>query len=741
MTREDVLKQLAQVLRTHREEALQVALKFGLLSERTMSHAPAEEWLEAQIETASGRSSAIYRWASSYVDGIRSYAIPITLVLHAFHDGRNELIQFLRPLMPEVDGETFLEAVLYMENMTFKAFCGAYAVVEEQASASTRRVQRLIADSVERPFALLDLDGQITLANVAFARLAGKTEDELINQSFHTLCDKETVTELRHEFRSRRPGPAHKFEGALLPFASGKMSPKPVPVQFIVSPIFDNDGFRRGLAVAIAKPTSMSPPVSEALQIRAIRAVADAMEIPAYFLDAEGRVTETNESGKAFEPVWDPEDLDEGDVTQNAVRLDARVFETGEPYRKILRTHLAKGELRWMDVTCLPIRNEEGKVIRAVKLLRDLSAQRMLEEQLLWQQHTSLMSQLAITVAHQLRNPLSVIVGFTEMLSHGMPSEQAPTVIDAIMRNGIRCRDVVQKLLEFGRGTPGDHAPTDLNQLLLDQVKPVFAMVPGITITWQLQEELPPVICAPDQLAHVFACLIDNAIKAPALHVWVETLSSNGDVRVRVRDNGPGVSAEIRDRIFDPFFTTREDQASVGLGLSLSSSVVQEHRGSILLENSFPGACFCVTLPAAISNGNAFTEEPVTPAQQSRLYRVLIVEDEQDLVFLIRLALQARGCQCDTADTVASALELIEQKEYHVAIIDMVLKDASSGRDLYRALQKTHARLANQVIFITGDTVKYETRRFLSEVKRPYLEKPFMLSDFLTVFQKIVAGE
>ena len=84
---------------------------------------------------------------------------------------------------------------------------------------------------------------------------------------------------------------------------------------------------------------------------------------------------------------------------------------------------------------------------------------------------------------------------------------------------------------------------------------------------------------------------------------------------------------------------------------------------------------------------------------------------------------------------------MIEKNEYQLAIIDMVLKDASSGRDLYRSIQKTHSHLAEKAIFITGDTIKYETRRFLNEVNRPYLEKPFMLSEFLTIFQKIAETE
>ena len=738
MTKEDVLKRLAEVLQAHRKEVLQTALKHGVLYERTMSSAFGEEWLDAQIETAAGRSSAIFRWASSFVDSIRLYNIPITAVLRAFHEGGNDLVNHLRPLMADVDGESFYRTIRYMEDMTFSAFSGAYAVIEEQTSASTRRVYRLIADSVERPFVLMDLDGQISLANSAFARLIGRTEDDLTGQNFHSLCDKDTITELRREFRSRRPGPAHKFTGMLCPYASGILSAKPVEVHYIVSPIFDNDGFRSGLAVTLEQSAETPSLISEILQMEVLIAVANVMGMPILFLDADGHIPEANDAGKMLDLVWEsPEDTD---LDSHVSRLDAEVFATGEPYHKIMRAHLGNGNTCWMEVTCFPIYDAQKQIVRIAKMLRDLSAQRMLEEQLLWQQHTSLMSQLAITVAHQLRNPLGVIVGFAEMLSNGMPTEQSPTVIDAILRNGIRCRDVVQKLLEFGRGTPGEHTLTDINLLLTGQVKPLFAMMPGIQIEWQLQEELPPVICASEQLVHVFACLIDNAIKATATHIWVETRVVNHEVQIWVRDNGPGIPEEIQNRIFDPFFTTRSECGCVGLGLSLSLSVIQEHRGVLQVEPSHSGACFCVKLPA-VSSGLPVQEVPSVSPQNNGHCHVLIVEDEQDLVFLLKLALQARGCHCDTAATVASALDLVAKQAYDMAIVDMVLKDESSGRDLYRAFQKAYPALTERTIFITGDTAKYETRRFLTEVKCPYLEKPFMLSDFLSLFQEMVSSK
>jgi nitrogen-specific signal transduction histidine kinase len=397
------------------------------------------------------------------------------------------------------------------------------------------------------------------------------------------------------------------------------------------------------------------------------------------------------------------------------------------------------------------------------KFFRDITEQRLLEDQYLRQQRTSFASQLAIAVAHQLRNPLGVMIGFAEMLSRGMPPDQLPSVIDRILRNGIRCKEIVQDLLEFGRVGPGERVPVDVNAILRERVLPLYPGSAASRITWRLADEASPhslspfdklcakrgavVQCAPDQLAQVFINLVDNALDDAKSSVIVETFARDDMVYVKVWDDGPGVPEEIRERIFEPFFTTRKEAGGVGLGLCLSRSVVQEHRGSLYLEETASpggierdtaGACFVVQLPCAQHEESARTDErkPEPPPRAGR--RVIIVEDEMDLLFLLAMALQTEGHEVDCANTGAQAMELLQTGAYDAAVIDMLLGDEFGGRDLYQILLTTKPGLAAKSLFITGDTMNYETRRFLSEAKRPFLEKPFMISDFTARLEEIM---
>jgi CheY-like chemotaxis protein len=366
----------------------------------------------------------------------------------------------------------------------------------------------------------------------------------------------------------------------------------------------------------------------------------------------------------------------------------------------------------------------------------------MLEDQVFRQQRTSFASQLAMTVAHQLRNPLGVMIGFAEMLSHGMPAEQVPTLIDRIMRNGIRCKEIVQNLLEFGRGAPGEHVRSNINDIVRERVMSLYPASVASRITWRLGEPQPPVEGAPEQLAQVFINLIDNALQAATNQVVFESAACDDTVYVKVWDDGPGVPEAIRPRIFEPFFTTRKEEGGIGLGLSLSRSVVQEHRGLLYLdETASPGACFVIQLPAAESEATRQrARQPPEPARPAG-HRILIVEDEPDLVFLLTMALQTHGGPADTAATGAQAVELLQTNVYDAIVIDMLLGDELGGRELYQILLRAYPDLAKRSLFITGDTLKYETRRFLNDTQRPVLEKPFMISDFTRTVSDILGQE
>ena len=110
--------------------------------------------------------------------------------------------------------------------------------------------------------------------------------------------------------------------------------------------------------------------------------------------------------------------------------------------------------------------------------------------------------------------------------------------------------------------------------------------------------------------------------------------------------------------------------------------------------------------------------------------RILIVDDERDLAEMLEMGLVAQGYQADTACTGAEALELIKTRAYDGVVLDILLPGDLDGPAVFQILRGAHPRLVERTLFITADTMNYETRRFLEQAGSPYMEKPFLITDF-----------
>jgi two-component system NtrC family sensor kinase len=321
-----------------------------------------------------------------------------------------------------------------------------------------------------------------------------------------------------------------------------------------------------------------------------------------------------------------------------------------------------------------------------------------------------------------------------------MPPEQMPGAVERMLRSGLRCKEIVDRLLEFGRSVSGEPKLTDINQLVRDSVQAAYAGPDSVRIAWDLGSGLGCVRCSVDRIALVLHHLIDNALHTAHRDVRVTTSGDSENAEVRVWNDGPPIPPEARGRIFPPFSSPHNNDSVVGLSLSLSRAVAQEHGGDLFVEDGKgEGSCFVLRLPL----GGAATVEasatPTPPPAMPPSKRVLIVEDDPDQVFLLKLALQTRGHEVDTAAAGAQALELLSSQEYSAIVIDILLGDELGGKDLYKILLRSDPTVDQRTIFVTGDTMKYETRQFLNEVKCPYLEKPFMITQFTTEVENILA--
>jgi CheY-like chemotaxis protein len=221
----------------------------------------------------------------------------------------------------------------------------------------------------------------------------------------------------------------------------------------------------------------------------------------------------------------------------------------------------------------------------------------------------------------------------------------------------------------------------------------------------------------------------------------ITTRRAGDDVTASFDDSGPGMSADTLRRIFDPFFTTKDAGDGTGLGLTISYGIIEEHGGRIWAESKQGrGTTFHIQLPVVA--GVPIVRTPETHADgattSGEQRRVLVVDDEESIQKLLTGVLEMDGHQVTIARNGREALDHVESALYDLIITDIKMP-VMSGTDLYKQLEGNGSPLARRLIFITGDTVAPETRRFLQGVDNPVISKPFRLRDIREMVRETLA--
>jgi len=263
--------------------------------------------------------------------------------------------------------------------------------------------------------------------------------------------------------------------------------------------------------------------------------------------------------------------------------------------------HMA-GELRRRDVEIHGWNRELQK--RVEERTQELKAA---EDQILRTRRLAALGSLGAGLAHELNNPMTAIVGYLAILRKQLPlGGQHAEMIAAAQEQAARVTRVVEELRSFA-----DQERTTQGQRfrLQKPVQDALALhehrfrAAGIRVTTRFEERLPDAQGDPVQIQQVVAHLLDNAINAMpgggALEVTLSSVAGDA-LRLRISDTGKGIPVTIRERIFDPFFTTKDDPERLGLGLSVSHSIVEAHHGKIVVDSAEgAGAAVTVLLPAA----------------------------------------------------------------------------------------------------------------------------------------------
>ncbi len=356
------------------------------------------------------------------------------------------------------------------------------------------------------------------------------------------------------------------------------------------------------------------------------------------------------------------------------------------------------------------------------------------------------MGSLLAGVAHELNNPLSIVMGRAALLAEKMAGDPRAADAQRIHEAAERCGRIVRTFLNMARSRPANRSEVALNDLATAAVDMLGYVLRshGIAVTLDLLPGLPPVKADADQIGQIVLNLIVNAQQALAARDNGRRLTvstglapmTDGDRRrvprvwLRVRDNGPGIEAGLHERIFEPFFTTKVEGVGTGLGLAVSRSIARDHGGELTLQDDGSGACFCLQMPVSGEPESSETEPVPLPATDECSARVLIVDDEAEIAELIGEMLSGAGYEVMTAESGAVALAMIAEARFDAIVSDLHMPDID-GAQLWREVRQSQPALARRMLFVTGDTLSPIARQFLDEARCDSLNKPFSKQELL----------
>ncbi|HDM78442.1 MAG TPA: PAS domain S-box protein [Deltaproteobacteria bacterium] len=295
------------------------------------------------------------------------------------------------------------------------------------------------------------------------------------------------------------------------------------------------------------------------------------------------------------------------------------IFANGEDFQYIFNELHEKGIIRdhetaviskdgstktvLFSCTIQPGQEDDPETLQGV--IKDITHRKEIEKHMLRADKLASLGKLSAGLAHEINNPLGMILGYTQLLlRYEKPETQRYSDLKIIEKHVRNCKAIVEDLLNFARSTETKKIESNINELLRDVLKVMehqFEMN-GIEIIADLNEELPNMTIDPEKIKQVFMNILMNAKDAiqgrGKITIKSDLNSRDNTVVITFSDTGCGIRSENLPHIFDPFFTTKPTGKGTGLGLSVSYGIIQDHGGNIEVESKVDeGTTFIVTLP------------------------------------------------------------------------------------------------------------------------------------------------
>jgi signal transduction histidine kinase len=403
--------------------------------------------------------------------------------------------------------------------------------------------------------------------------------------------------------------------------------------------------------------------------------------------------------------------------------------------------YLVRGDLEKADFS---------RLLRRAIEVQDLHSQNAELRQV-----NSMKDEFISSVSHELRTPLAVILGYAKTLEDGELGELQPPqikAIEAIRRRGERLLEMLNRLLSFKESAQGQQQavlrPLDLTVFLQERLGGARSDMAEKQMLLEKHIPQDPLWALADQtlLGEVLDGLLSNAVKfSPEKTVINVNLEKrpNGEIWLRIRDEGRGIPQDALPRLFEGFFHTDSDLtrevSGLGIGLALAKQIIELHGGRIWIESegAHTGSIATVSLPMADPDSKQKVVER-SPKHQKK--SVLVIEDNEDIVEIIRLFLAgfSDNIVLTTTDRGQEGLDLISKHKYDLLVLDLIMPGIS-GFDILERMHNLPEENRPPTLILSGHAEA--AKRAVQNGARAYLMKPFTKEAFIQSLLELLGME